>query len=191
MLEMTCQLLFLGSPILLVAPAQGFCIKHDLLRRLKKPLDMNLRIRGRRLFGNNKTWRGLILNVSLCVLGAMIQTHLQASGILPNWLYLADYSQHGLSLGILIGLGITFGELPNSFLKRQLDIAPGKKGKGIWGIFFSILDQIDLTLGLWIFSFHIIDPSLLLVLWSLLLTIVIHMTVSILGYLLGMRESAF
>lgn len=151
---------------------------------------MNLKFRGKRVFGDNKTWRGLILNLTLCTVGALIQARLQKNGCIPAWLSLVDYSRYGLSLGILIGLGITLGELPNSFLKRQMDIPPGEKGKGMWGVFFSLFDQIDLTIGMWILSFSLIKPTLLLVLWSLLLTTIIHMAVSFVGYMLGMRESA-
>jgi hypothetical protein len=189
LLKITCQLLFLGSPLLLVAAAQGFCIKYGLLRRLKKPLDMNLKFREKRVLGDNKTWRGLLLNLTFCTVGTMIQAGLQENGCVPVWLFLADYSQHGLAMGLLIGCGTTFGELPNSFLKRQMDIPPGKKGKGMGGIFFTILDQIDLTIGMWIFTFSLIRPAPVLVLWSLLLTLIIHMAVSSAGYLLGMRES--
>ena len=189
MLKITFQLLFLGSPLIFVAAVQGACIKYDLLSGLKKPLDMNLRFRGKRVFGDNKTWRGLILNLALCIVGTLVQARLQKDGWIPSWLTLVDYSQHGLSLGILIGLGITFGELPNSFLKRQMDIPPGKKGYGPSGLFFSLLDQIDLIIGMWIFTSFLIRPTLLLVLWSLVLTVVIHITVSCTGYLLGMRET--
>jgi hypothetical protein len=32
---------------------------------------------------------------------------------------------------LAVGLGSTFGELPNSFLKRQIDILTGTRSKGI------------------------------------------------------------
>ena len=150
---------------------------------------MGLKFREKRVFGDNKTWRGLLLNLAFCTIGTMIQAGLQKNGCIPLWLFLADYSQHGLAMGLLIGFGITFGELPNSFLKRQMDIPPGKKGKGMGGIFFTILDQVDLTIGIWILTFSLIRPTFLLVSWSLLLTLIIHMAVSFAGYLLGMRES--
>ena len=35
------------------------------------------------------------------------------------------------------------GELPNSFLKRQLDIRPGQPAVGLWQHFFFVVDQID------------------------------------------------
>ena len=189
MLEMTYQLLFLGSPLLLVAFAQGLCIKYDWLNRLKRPLDLGLSFRGKRIFGDHKTWRGLMINLVFCTMGTMIQVLLQNWGCLPQWLFLLDYSENGYLIGILLGLGMTVGELPNSFLKRQLEIPPGKSKKGLLGITFFLYDQVDLTIGIWVFLFFLIRPSLKLILWSLLLTLILHVAVSSVGYLLKMRKT--
>ena len=122
MLEITYQILFLASPLLLVAIAHGFCIKYDWLSGLKRPLDLGVRFRGRRFFGDQKTWRGLVINVVFCTLGTMIQAWLQGKGYLPSWILLLDYHKYRYIVGLLLGLGMTVGELPNSFIKRQLDI---------------------------------------------------------------------
>jgi hypothetical protein len=102
---------------------------------------------------------------------------------------LLDYRNYGYVIGILLGLGMTLGELPNSFVKRQLEIPPGKRKKGLLGVAFFLFDQVDLTIGIWVFLYLLIRPSLLLVLWSFLLTIVLHVTISSVGYLLGMRKT--
>ena len=88
-----------------------------------------------------------------------------------------------------MGLGMAAGELPNSFLKRQLDVMPGKRKKGLLGIAIFLFDQVDLAMGIWVFLFVLIRPSWLLVAWSFLLTIALHVAVSTVGYLLGMRET--
>ena len=186
---MTYQILFLGSPLLLVAIAQGLFIKYDWLSRLKRSLDLGLSIRGRRIFGDHKTWRGLMINVVFCTLGTMTHAWLQNKGYLPPWLLLLDYRKDGYLVGILLGLGMTLGELPNSFLKRRLEIPPGKRKKGLLGVAFFLFDQVDLAIGIWVFLFFLIRPSLLLVLWSFLLTIVLHMAISSVGYLLGMHKT--
>jgi CDP-diglyceride synthetase len=189
MLEMTSQILFLGSPLLLAAIAQGLCIKYDWLSRLRRPLDLGRVYKGKRIFGDHKTWRGLAINVLFCSLGAIIQAWLQGKRVLPQWLFLLDYESHALTVGVLIGLGMTVGELPNSFLKRRFEIPPGKSREGPLGIAFFIYDQVDLTIGIWVFLFFLIRPSLWLVLWSLLLTLALHLAVSSVGYLLGMRKT--
>ena len=189
MLEITSQILFLGSPLLLAGIAQGLCIKYDWLSRLRRPLDLGRAYKGKRIFGDHKTWRGLTINVLFCSLGAIIQAWLQGKGVLPQWLFLLDYKSHALTVGVLIGLGMTVGELPNSFLKRRFDIPPGKSREGPLGIAFFIYDQVDLTIGIWVFLFFLIRPSLWLVLWSLLLTLALHLAVSSVGYFLGMRKT--
>jgi CDP-diglyceride synthetase len=189
MLEMTCQILFFLSPLILVAIANGLCIKYEWFRRLKRPLDLGRSFRGRRIFGDHKSWRGLLINVIFCTLGTMIQGWLQNRGYLPQWLYLLDYRDYGYLFGIMLGLGMTFGELPNSFLKRQLEILPGKSKKGPAGVAFFLFDQIDLTIGIWLFFFLLIMPSPFLVFWSIVLTGVFHVIISVIGYLLGMRRT--
>ena len=187
--EITYQILFLASPLLLVAIAHGFCIKYDWLSGLKRPLDLGVRFRGRRFFGDQKTWRGLVINVVFCTVGTMIQAWLQGKGYLPSWILLLDYHKYRYIVGLLLGLGMTVGELPNSFIKRQLDIPPGKRKEGPVGVAFFLFDQVDLTIGIWIFLFFLIRPSLLMVLWSFLLTLVMHVAISSVGYLVGMRKT--
>ena len=130
MLEMTYQILFLGSPLFFVAIAQGLFIKYNWFRMLKRPLDLGLNFRGKRLFGDHKTWLGLMINIVFCTMGTIIQALLQQMGCFPQWLFLIDYSEKAILIGILFGLGMTLGELPNSLMKRQLSIPPGKKKKG-------------------------------------------------------------
>jgi CDP-archaeol synthase len=189
MLVWTYQLLFFGSPLLLAALGHGICLKYDLLRFLKKPLDFRLSFRGKRLLGENKTWRGLAIQIICCTLGGVIQGWLQKQGFIPHWLPFLDYTELGPLIGLLLGLGMTLGELPNSFLKRQFDIPPGQRKRGIAGALFLVLDQVDLTLGIWFFFFLLVNPALLLVVWSLVLTLVLHLSVSSLGYILRMRKT--
>jgi hypothetical protein len=186
---MTYQILFLGSPLLPAAIAHGLCVKYDWLSRLKRPLDFGGRLKGKRIFGDHKTWRAPAIYVVFCTLGTTVQAWLQGRGDLPAWLCLVDYERYGSFVGILMGLGMAAGELPNSFLKRQLDVAPGKRKRGLLGFALFLLDQVDLAIGIWVFLFFLIRPSLLLVAWSLLLTIALHVAISAVGYLLGMRET--
>jgi hypothetical protein len=189
MLLWTYQLMFLGSPLLLAALAHGFCIRYEWFPYLKKPLDFGLYFRGKRVLGDNKTWRGLLIQVIFCTLGAMIQGWLQKQGVVPPWLAFFDYTKHGPAVGFFLGLGMTIGELPNSFLKRQFDIPPGQRGCGGGGVLFFFLDQVDLTLGIWLFFFFIVRPPALLLLWSLVLTAALHLAVSSVGYVLRMRKT--
>ena len=130
-----------------------------------------------------------MVNVVFCLLGASVQAWLQVKGYLPSWLYLLNYENQTSLVGILLGLGMTAGELPNSFLKRRFEIPPGESRAGFLGALFFICDQVDLTMGIWVFLYFLIKPSLWLILWSLLITLVLHLSVSSVGYLLGMRKT--
>ena len=189
MLVWTCQLLFFGSPLLLAALVHGVCLKYDLILFLKKPLDFRLLFRGRRLLGDHKTWRGLVIQIGGCFVGGVMQGWLQKLGLIPHWLPFLDYTELGPLIGLLLGLGMTFGELPNSFLKRQLDIPPGQRKGGLLGALFLVWDQVDLAVGIWLFCFLLVKPDVLLVVWSLVLTFVLHLSVSGLGYILKMRKT--
>ena len=189
MLEMTYQILFLAVPLLFAAIGQGFVLKYDGFRFLKRPLDFGLYFRGKRVFGDNKTWRGLVINVAFCMVGTFFQALLQKKGAVPDWLSVLDYRQNAPIVGLLLGLGMTVGELPNSFLKRQLRIPPGGKRGGPFGLLYFLFDQVDLALGIWVFLFFLLRPSLSFFLWSLVVTVVLHAAVSSVGYLLKMRQT--
>ena len=49
--------------------------------------------------------------------------------------------------GSFLGLGYSLGELPTSFLKRRLSMPAGKQEKGVKGVFFYSLEQIDSVIG--------------------------------------------
>jgi hypothetical protein len=186
-----CRFLYLAAPVFLAAVAHGLVLKYDLFKFLKKPLDLGRTYKGIRIFGDHKTWRGLILNLLFCLLGALIQARLQETGTVPPWLSLTDYQRQWGWIGWSLGLGMTIGELPNSFLKRRLGVGPGEQGRGPVKILFFLFDQMDLALGIWIFLYWTIRPSLGFFLYSLLLTVLFHLAVSLSGYLLGMRKTPF
>jgi len=152
-------------------------------------MDFGLSFRGKRIFGDNKTWRGFVIHVLFCTLGTVTQAHFQSAGIIPPWLPLLDYERHGLIAGALMGTGMTLGELPNSFVKRRLAIPPGRKKGGVLGCLFFLFDQVDLLIGIWVFLYFLVRPSLFMILWSFLMMILLHVTVSTTGFFLGMRKT--
>lgn len=94
------------------------------------------------LFGANKTWRGFVVVPLLTAAGTL--------PLLPvEWL-LGQQAPVGvaawLPAGLLAGGGYVLGELPNSFFKRRLGIAPGATpDRGRW--VFVLLDQVDSGIG--------------------------------------------
>jgi CDP-2,3-bis-(O-geranylgeranyl)-sn-glycerol synthase len=52
-------------------------------------------------------------------------------------------------LGLLASLGFMLGELPNSFIKRQMGILPGEAAEDLLKkVIFLVIDRIDSVLGM-------------------------------------------
>src|SRR5512140_1962301 len=118
------QAFYLFSPLLVSAALSGLVLRFDLARALKRPMDGGLSIGGTRLFGDNKTWRGLAVGVVGAIVGVAIQKHLV--GARAGELAMLDYAEvNPVLLGAAMGGGAILGELPNSFVKRRFGVSPG------------------------------------------------------------------
>jgi CDP-2,3-bis-(O-geranylgeranyl)-sn-glycerol synthase len=161
-------------------------LRYDLLRGLKRPLDGGRTFRGRRVLGDNKTWRG-----ALCMTTGVVV----ATVVLWQWDWWLDQlpgavrASTPLLVGFLIGLGTVLGELPNSFLKRQLDIAPGSRRRSLGGVALAVLDQGDLVLGIWV----CLAPVWVMPVWLAAVAFAaiaaIHAVVNVVGYAIGARTA--
>ena len=171
----------LGAP-LLHAPV----LRWDLLPSLKRPLDGGATLAGRRLLGDNKTWRG-----ALCMTGGVVLATL----VLWQWgwwraqLPDAINDSAPLLVGLLIGLGTVGGELPNSFLKRRLDIAPGQRRHSAGGVALAVLDQGDLVLGIWVALLPIWTMPVWLAAIAFAAISTIHAAINVIGYAIGARAA--
>ena len=114
---------FLLLAFVLAGTAQTAWFASPASRRFAQPLDGGLTLRGRRLFGENKTGRGFVVMVPASAAGFALLAVLAGE---PAALGLWPLSVPAYALaGAIAGFGFMAGELPNSFAKRQLDIAPG------------------------------------------------------------------
>jgi len=65
------QLLWLALPIIAAGLVHLAVMTLDLLPGLRRlPLDGGLTLRGRRLFGDNKTWRGAVVTIGTTTVAA-------------------------------------------------------------------------------------------------------------------------
>ena len=119
-------------------------LKSAASARFAQPLDGGRTLRGRRLLGQNKTWRGVVVlvpSVALCFGAAGL---LQQRGELGPGLWALGGPWGWISLGWWVGWAYALGELPNSFIKRQLDVPPGQLPRRWLGRRVAlIVDQID------------------------------------------------
>ena len=165
-------------PLFLGFVAHGVCIRFGVLRALATPLDHGATWRGRRLFGENKTFRGI-----LCV----------AAGTAVGFILIGPPpfrgSARGLVLGLAVGAAAMLAELPNSALKRQVGVAPGAQVAGARGAFFHVLDQVDVVIGGWLVLSLVVAPTPGRILGSLLFVYCGHQLITLAGYALGMRAT--
>jgi CDP-diglyceride synthetase len=154
------SLLWLAVPIVAAGLVHLVVLKLDLLPGLRRlPIDGGLRFRGRRLFGDNKTWRGAVVTVATTMLASWALARL--SGCCWHLPALTPFAEsQPLWWGLLLGAGYIAGELPNSFAKRQFGIAPGASGQGAAGRVFWVVDQLDSLAGMLLAIAPVWRPSL-------------------------------
>ncbi len=177
------KVLWLAVPVMVAAAVHIAILRLKLLESLKRPMDFGLTLRGKRLFGDNKTWRGAVVYTAATVLAILPQGYFR----LPDLEYF-DYGQANLPLvGFLLGLGFALGELPNSFLKRQWGIGPGQRGNP----FFVILDQVDSLIGCLALLCFVWVPPLQTWVVVLLLCTLLHIAFNGVFVLVGLKKSIF
>jgi CDP-2,3-bis-(O-geranylgeranyl)-sn-glycerol synthase len=173
-------------PVLGAYLAHAPVLRYDLLRSLKHPLDGGATFRGRRVFGDNKTWRGVIVMFAGTFAAAIILTRFGwYRDALPDEVAAASPAV----FGVLVGIGTVAGELPNSFLKRQLGISPGAQRRSGVGIAISIFDQADIVIGIWICLLPIWAMSVGQGALAFAVFAAFHLAVSAVGVALGARKT--
>jgi hypothetical protein len=191
MFEEFLAISYLFSPLLLGLTAHGFSIKYGWFSSLVEPIDNRKTFRGKRIFGENKTYRGIFAAASGSALGFAVQAFVLHRYEIFQRLELLDYaSVKVVFIGFIIGAAAMLGELPNSFLKRQIDIAPGGTTSGALSLLFYIFDQIDYLPGVWIVLAFFIGLSFQRIVFSAVFLFFSHQIISLLGFWLGMRKTA-
>jgi CDP-diglyceride synthetase len=168
--------------------------KTKLYQKHKSPIDRGRVLKdGKRIFGDNKTWIGFIsmVLISTCVHAA--------SGVVVNMLNISHCSDlysvydntilYNSFVGFMFGLIYMLSELPNSFIKRRLDIKAGKTDKGIKGLVFFIIDQIDSLVGVSLLIFLLSNITLWKSVGYVALGAITHITVNLVLYLLKVRKN--
>ena len=139
---------FLVAAFTLAGVCQAAWLASPVSQRFAIPLDCGRTVRGHRVLGDNKTWRGFVMMVpatsaSFALLAALlIASPVRLAGLWP--LSIGSYAV----VGLWAGLGFMAGELPNSFLKRQLGIPAGAAARGrIARPVFFLIDHVDSAIG--------------------------------------------
>src|SRR5688572_19354487 len=122
MLDYSLLLVHMVAPVLLGGVSNMVFVKMPALDRLKRPIDAGrCAPDGRRILGDNKTWKGLAGMIALSAWWSVL-----IDGAIGQLAWpVAPAPFEPVLLGALLGLAYSLAELPNSFAKRRLDIAPG------------------------------------------------------------------
>jgi hypothetical protein len=149
-------------------------LRFELLKPLKRPIDG-----GRGWFGANKTWRGALV---------MFTGVLLATGVVWELMPDALRDESWLLVGALIGAGTVLGELPNSYLKRRLGIAPGQRRLTPGGIALVVYDQADFVPAIAVALLPVWTMPLETLVLGFVAVAAVHFVVNVIGYAIGARE---
>lgn len=189
-------ILLLLLPLLLGGVCNMMFVKTAQFRTLAVPIDRGKTTRdGKRLLGENKTWKGFFGMVVFTALwmacfefAALWSQTIAANSLLkfPE----EPIPTTGLVYGMLLGLAYVIFELPNSYVKRRLNILPGTNADGMKGKFFLMLDQIDSAIGCALVLPLMYDAYMLDLVLFILFGAVIHYLANLMLFLVGLKSQA-
>lgn len=153
------------------------------------PVDFGRTLRdGERVFGDGKTWRGLVGGtLSGAVLGLLLTLPSYALASSSSWSFGAPAEAFGVSA--LLAFGALLGDLAGAFLKRRLHKPRGAKAPG--------LDQFDFVAGALLISLLVpawsvprffSDDALVGLLAIIVITPALHRAVNLVGYRIGKKH---
>jgi hypothetical protein len=169
--------MFFCIPFVLAGCVHIFVIRRNLLPAFSRlPLDFGLTLRSRRIFGENKTFRGAATMILSIMFWIWIQSVFVRSMSWARELAVVDYDRiNAIAWGCLLGTGCVLGELPNSFIKRQLDISPGDRAStGMVRALLWCFDQIDSLIGVLAVASIIWTPTLRVVFILFCMALLVH-----------------
>lgn len=180
---------FVIVTFVLAGVLQSLWLRSPASRRWRIPLDRGVELNGRRLLGPNKTLSGFVVMVpavaTAFALGHWLLSRNEPSLLSRLWpLTSAEY----FLLGAVAGLGFMAGEMPNSFLKRQLGIPAGSApASPLARVLCFLGDRLDSLLGLLLALSLVVSTPWLM--WAILLLAGpgIHWAFSVLLYFLGVK----
>ena len=129
---------------------------------------------GKRVFGNNKTFRGFFFGWAVGF----------GVGLVEGLVF--GFDNYPVLFSVLIPLGALLGDLAGAFIKRRLNIAPG-------GL-LPVVDQIDFVVGAVVFALPLGLISWQGLSWEvavvvLLITPPIHLVTNFLAYKLKLKKN--
>lgn len=151
------------------------------INKLNAPMDFGKSINDKRIFGDNKRWRGLIFGMIFGALTGYLQFLIYPEFINELGIISTHPAITMTLLGGLLGLGALLGDAVESFFKRRSHVKPGES----WFPY----DQIDFIIGGIILSMPIVVLNVKTYLLILIVWFGLHLIAGYIGYLLKLKDT--
>lgn len=172
---------FLPAGLANAAPV--FASKIPNSDKLALPLDLGKHFRGKRIFGDHKTLRGLLAGIVAAEVTITLQRFAYA-----HTTFIKDLSPHvnyaqinTLLLGLLFALGALGFDSIKSFFKRQIGVKPGST----WFPF----DQIDYIVGGLLLSALVVNLPHSNYYWIGVIWFLLHPISTVVAWTVGLKDS--
>ena len=167
-------------------------LNNRFSRALAIPLDGGRMFRGRPILGENKTLRGFVVMIPAAALAFAVVAIVISlpQGTPPATLWQLTPIGYA-ALGAWAGFGFMAGELPNSFVKRQLGILPGQApASRLTRMICFTVDHIDSIIGMLVAVTLAVQTPWTTWLWVLVLGPSIHLLFSWWLFRMGVKGRA-
>ena len=177
-------------PVILAGILNMVFVKTPFYRKWKRPIDGGRVFRdGKRIFGDNKTWIGffsmIAISIIMAVLWGLLCEIFNISHMNELYRFYRNEFWYNASVGAYFGASYMLFELPNSFIKRRMDIAPGKTTSKI----FLVIDQIDSLFGVMLILFFTSSIPVWKYFFYIFLGGFTHIAVNVVLYRLKIRKN--
>lgn len=180
MTTLILQALYFMLPAYVANAIPNFLPHFKMGKVLDSPVDLGRSFKGKRIFGDNKTVKGFVFGILFAILTCLLQFALYKNGYLLS-ITVVNYNFIGaFVIGFLLGFGALAGDAMKSFVKRRIDIEPGKP--------FPVFDQIDFAIGALVFVLLAVALPLDVLLTALIISPILPFVANILAYLLGIKK---
>ncbi len=169
--------LLFAVPIYIANASGTLSASIPIIKKWKQPIDFGVEINGKRLLGDGKTFRGLILGtLTGTTIGYILFSNVNSDISIVSSLN----DQELLLLSFLLSFGALIGDITKSLAKRRLNIKRGKP----WVPF----DQIDFIIGGILFGSIAYFPGWMISITLILLTPLLHFLSNVIAYKLGLKN---
>ncbi|MFA7142110.1 MAG: CDP-archaeol synthase [Candidatus Paceibacterota bacterium] len=155
--------------------------KFKLFESLAIPVDFNKKFKGKDIFGNHKTIRGVLGTFIIGTLLTVLFFEINKEVLLYEVIGLDYLKWNSFIFGMVYSISIIFGDLLFAFIKRRLNLKPGAP--------FIPFDQTNYVLGMFILLQPFLKLSLCVWIVIFIQTFILHSVFNRLGYVFHLHNA--